>query len=232
MPPQHPNRVLASITIPDTPTITAAISYAHTNLSPQTFNHIMRSWLIGAASLSHLPSSLTQHIDAEIFAVSAILHDLGWSHNPDLISTDKRFEVDGANAARDFLRTQGWSADRCQGVWDAIALHTIPSIACHSTPTTALVSASVMTELISPDVSSNILGETFVGATQDQWDEINAAFPREGWKEHLHETLVGLCRDKPEGCWGTWVAGFGERHLEGWEDKAKGVDLISGLTRE
>jgi len=49
------------------------------------------------------------------------------------VSTDLRFEVDGANAARDFLRREApdWDGRRVQLVWDAVALHTTPSITRH-----------------------------------------------------------------------------------------------------
>jgi|SRR4051794_28163445 hypothetical protein len=43
-------------------------------------------------------------------------------------SEHDRFEVDGANAARDFLREHGVSGDALRTVWDAIALHTTPGI--------------------------------------------------------------------------------------------------------
>lgn len=227
-------RILATITVPNTPSITAAIAYTREQVAPQTFNHVMRSWLIGMASVSRLPTSLTSSLDLEAFAVAAILHDLGWSHNADLVTHDKRFEVDGANAARAFLLEQGWDVDRAQKVWDAIVLHTIPSIAAHASLLTALVSTGVMTELASPDVTRDMFGPDLVQATQDEWEAINRDFPREGLKGHLNETLIGLCRSKPEGVYGTWVAGYGEKFLggEGWVDKRKGVDLIEGLTRE
>jgi hypothetical protein len=51
----------------------------------------------------------------------------------------------------------------------------------------------------------------------------------------LHETLVGLCRSKPEGTYGTWVGDFGEEFLkeEGWSQVGRrGMDLLETLTRE
>ena len=49
------------------------------------------------------------------------------SNNTSIVSKDKPFEVDGANAAREFLQREGgraWNKHRVQLVWDAIALHT------------------------------------------------------------------------------------------------------------
>ena len=160
----------------------------------------MRSWLVGAATLSHLPAAQT--IDHEAFAVAAILHDLGWSHNASLVSPDKRFEVDGANAARKFLLQQNatgeWNEERIQLVWDAIALHTTPDIALHSRPLVGFLSAGVMTELFSPNVTLKTLRPKHVAATIEEWDAISSAFPRKELKVHLRETMVRLCRTKPE----------------------------------
>jgi hypothetical protein len=39
-------------------------------------------------------------------------------------SEHERFEIDGANAARDFLERHGLSEEHVMTVWDAIALHT------------------------------------------------------------------------------------------------------------
>jgi hypothetical protein len=48
-------------------------------------------------------------------------------------SEHDRFEVDGANAARDFLREHGVTGDALRIVWDAIALHTTRRRAFRST---------------------------------------------------------------------------------------------------
>jgi len=47
---------------------------------------------------------------------------------PQYASADKRFEVDGANVARDFLRSHGIAERDIGTVWTAIALHTTPGI--------------------------------------------------------------------------------------------------------
>ena len=54
---------------------------------------------------------------------------IGHPPHSEVISNENRFEVDGANAARAFLKreanSQDWDKHRLQLVWDAIALHTI-----------------------------------------------------------------------------------------------------------
>lgn len=136
-----PTRLLAGITVPDTPLITAALTLAHTHLTPEVYNHVVRSWLFGTYIADHTPSLASR--DYELHAITAILHDMGWastSSTPSnstpaytFITPTKRFEVDGANLAREFLKNEGapeeWDKHRLQLAWDAVALHTTPSIA-------------------------------------------------------------------------------------------------------
>jgi hypothetical protein len=154
-----PTRVLAGITIPDTPTITKCIAYAHKDLDTQTYNHSMRSWLIGSASLSHLPETSTATMDLEAFAVANILHDIGWSSDSSIVSEDKRFEVDGANAAVEFLRKEGWSEDRIRSVWYAIALHTEAGIAAWAEPLVASLCVGVAMELFGLEIAGGLFGD-------------------------------------------------------------------------
>src|SRR5436305_549774 len=60
--------------------------------------------------------------DAELLYVAALFHDLGLA---DAYHTQtKRFEVDGADAAREFLQSHGIPDPKADLVWEAIALHT------------------------------------------------------------------------------------------------------------
>src|SRR3546814_9241469 len=61
----------------------------------------------------------------------------------DWSSPDLRFEVDGANAAREFMKSYGVPERDIEDVWTAIALHTTPGIPEHMRPTIALVTAGV-----------------------------------------------------------------------------------------
>ena len=132
-----PTRVLTGVTIPDTPLLTKALDLAREHSSDLIFNHIMRGLLLGFV----IADKLFPERDREAHAVAAILHDMGLplGHPPhsELLSDDKRFEVDGANTACEFIKRQTaaagvgaqWDRHRLQLVWDAIALHTTPSIA-------------------------------------------------------------------------------------------------------
>ena len=67
----------------------------------------------------------------------------------------ERFEVDGANAARNFLKKEAshWDKHRSQLVWDAIALHTTTSIA-----------VGILSKLFLPHKYSTLSPEIYLGS--------------------------------------------------------------------
>ena len=84
--------------------------------------------------------------DPELLYVAAAYHDLGLIKK--FSSPDERFEVDGANAARQFLSAHNIAEDRVQTVWEAIALHTTPGIPKHMGPEVALLNSGVLLDVI------------------------------------------------------------------------------------
>jgi HD superfamily phosphodiesterase len=123
--------VYAGIKVPDTILVRDAIDLSRSLLEPSLFNHVMRSWLFGVL----LSEGAELAPDAELLAVAAVLHDLGLTNR---YTAENRFEVDGANAARAFLKDRDISAQQTQLVWDAIALHTTPTLALHKEPEVAM----------------------------------------------------------------------------------------------
>ena len=165
-----PTRVLAGVTVPDTPLITKALEFARKHSTDYTYNHLNRSLLFGFIIADKLPH--TKDRDREVHAITAILHDLGFpiGHPPhsEVLSNDKRFEVDGANAARDFLKREAnsseWDKHRLQLVWDAIALHTIGSVVFHKEPEVQACAFGIWADFQGPD---RIPGNPLT------WDEYN-----------------------------------------------------------
>jgi HD domain len=220
-----PTRLLAGVLIPDTPLITAALAFARQHMNDITYNHVLRSLLFSESIASSLPSS---HRDTEIQAVASILHDLGWSYSdPEIASKDKRFEVDGANAAREFLKREGVTDERrLQLVWDAIALHSTSSIALHKEPEVMLCCVGIVADFRGPEEKS------FKGLLKRKvWEDVGKEFPRTGFKDGVTEILCGLCREKPGTTYDNWVADWGIAYVEGYSREGKRV-LDAFLARE
>jgi HD superfamily phosphodiesterase len=99
--------------------------------------------------------------------VAAAFHDLGLIRK--FSSPDERFEVDGANAARQFLEAHDVPEEQVDAVWAAIALHTTPGIPTHMRPEVALLNSGVLLD---------VLGVGFDQFPAEVRDEIVARYPR------------------------------------------------------
>jgi len=122
-----------------------------------------------------------------------MFHDMGLT--PKHASADERFEVDGANAARDFLRIYGIAEQDIETVWTAIALHTTPGIPPHMHPVIALVTAGV---------EMDVLGIAFSEFTEAEREAVVRAHPRPGrFKEEIIQAFYDGFHRKPETTFGT-----------------------------
>lgn len=202
-PPPH-QRTIAGVSVVDTPLVRAAQNYAHEHGDPFVYKHIMRSWLFGSLILQH-NDTLAATVDKEVHAVAALLHDLGWDRDPHshMISPDKRFEVDGAIAAREFILSQSsphlsgkgkskWDKHRIQLVWDAIALHTQRGIAYYKEPEV---------EVVAKGVGMDFLGPGW-GVTREEYNNVLKEFPNDDLKRGVNETVVWLCGHKAGSTYG------------------------------
>src|SRR5262249_11334419 len=124
-------RLIAGISVPDDPLITAAIEYAQRLSEPYLFNHAMRSWLFAEA----IGRTKGIDYDREVVAVGTILHDIGLTAG---VSGPNRFEVNAANAVRSFIADRGLVDRRVQLIWDLVALNSTPSLALHKEPEVAV----------------------------------------------------------------------------------------------
>jgi HD superfamily phosphodiesterase len=127
---------MAGIEVIDSALTKQCIDLARTHSSPYLFNHVIRSWLM---------STLEVKPDPEVVACATLLHDLGITQK---YEANERFEVDGANAARAFLRGHGMKDRDLQLVWDSIALHTTPSITIYKEPEVACCAAGIGADII------------------------------------------------------------------------------------
>ena len=148
---------------------------------PLLFHHSSRVYYWGA--LTGKRRSL--RFDPELLYAGAMFHDMGLT--PKHASAHKRFEVDSANASRDFLRSHGIAEREVETVWTAVALHTTPGIPPHMHPVIALVTAGV---------EMDVLGIAFPEFAEAEHEAVVRAHPRPGrFKEeiihHKPETTFG-----------------------------------------
>lgn len=113
-------RLMAGVSVPDSPLITEALDYAQKLYEPYLFNHAVRSWLF-AARIGQLKGI---DCDLEVVAIATILHDIGLTA---AVSGPNRFEVNGAAAALSFVNERHLSPRRAQLIWDLVALNSTPS---------------------------------------------------------------------------------------------------------
>jgi hypothetical protein len=135
------HRILAGVRVPASPLIEQAIAYARKACEPYLFNHVVRSWLFAA----RLGQIQTIEHDAEVVAVGTLLHDITLNQSFD---GPRRFEVEGADLARDFARKGGLDEHRAQLIWDSVALNSTPSIGLYKQAEVALCTAGVCLDVV------------------------------------------------------------------------------------
>ena len=128
-------KIVAGIQIPDSTIATQATELLLQHGTEFLYNHSLRAFVF--SSLRGKQQDIKY--DAELLYISSVFHDLGLT--PHYSSPDKRFEVDGANAARDFLKGHGLPPQALQLVWDAVALHTTVGIAPYKEAEVALMNS-------------------------------------------------------------------------------------------
>ena len=177
-----------TVAIPDSRLARQITELVRDTESPLLFHHSSRVYYFGALAGAH--RGLT--FDRELLYAGAMFHDMGLTHQHS--SPHERFEVDGANAARDFLRGQGLSPHDVDTVWTAIALHTTPGIPQHMHPVVALVTAGV---------EMDVLGLDFEGFSDTERDAVVRAHPRDDhFKEDILQAFYDGIKHKPDTTFG------------------------------
>ena len=207
--PDVATRLMAGVTVPDTPAISRAIELARERSELYLFNHAMRSWLF-AATLAQLRQ--TAH-DGEVLAVTAILHDIGLAEG---FGGPLRFEVEGANAARAFARNEGLDERRAQLIWDGVALNSTPSISLYKEVEVALCTSGI---------GLDWGGWGYESIPEARLAEIVEAFPRLEMKQRFTRAVCRIVETRPATTYDNFAGDFGERFVPGYE-RASTVDSL------
>ena len=196
-----PRREIAGVTVPDTRLIARSMEEARAFSEPYLFNHAVRSWLF-AVQLAELQGV---SYDEEVVAVASLLHDVGLTKE---YEGKRRFEVEGADAARALAKAGGMDDRRAQLIWYGVALNATLSISPYAEPEVGICTAWA--------------GADFAGLLYDRIPQavaarILAAFPRLQMKRQLKECLCGVVQARPATTYENFVRDFGERFVEGYK---------------
>jgi hypothetical protein len=179
---------ISGIRVPDSKLANEITEFIRDTEPTLLFNHSSRVYYF--AALAGLRRGLK--FDAELLYAGAMFHDIGLV--PAYSSDAARFEVDGANAARDFLRRHKVPEQEVDRVWTAIALHTTPGIPQYMHPVVALVTAGV---------EMDVLGIDYSGFTDSDRNEVVQAYPRTPhFKEDILQAFYDGIKHKPETTFG------------------------------
>src|SRR5438270_4635152 len=179
---------ISGIRVPDSKLANEITEFIRDTEPTLLFNHSSRVYYFGALAGLHRGLKF----DAELLYAGAMFHDIGLV--PAYSSEADRFEVDGANAARDFLRRHNISQQDIDLVWTGIALHTTPGIPQYMHPVVALVTAGV---------EMDVLGIDYRSFAYSDRTAVVQAYPRTAqFKEDVLQAFYDGIKHKPETTFG------------------------------
>jgi HD domain len=201
---------IAGVVIPDTALVREATDFIRSAEDDVLFHHSRRAYLFGALH----GRRMGLQPDPELLYVAAMFHDLGLTERYG--TSSERFEIDGADAARDFLVERGVDQSEAHKVWLGIALHTTPGVPARLDPEISLLVAGVATDVVG------------VGREQlppEALDAVTAAHPRPDFKNRILVAFNDGMKHRPDTTFGTMNADV-LAHFDPTFERASMVDLI------
>lgn len=184
----HTIERVAGIAVPDSALAREITELVRDTESDLLYHHSRRVFFFAALT----GEGKALKYDPELLYAAAMFHDMGLT--PAHSSKDKRFEVDGANTAREFLRGKGVSESDIETVWTAIALHTTPGVPPYMKPEIALLTAGV---------EMDVLGLGFENVDTADRVKVAELHPRgPSFKEDIVNAFYNGIRNKPETTFG------------------------------
>jgi hypothetical protein len=204
---------LGNVKIPDSKMARELTQLIRDTESDLLFNHSTRVYFFGA--LTGQRKGLK--FDPELLYVGAMFHDIGLTER--YRQSQNRFEVDGANAAREFLRSYGIPETDVDLVWDAIALHTTPGIPEHKRAEVALVTSGV---------EMDVLGLAYEQFTELEREAVVRAYPRgDDFKNAIIRAFYDGMKHRPDSTFGT----VNDDVLAHFDPEFKRIDFCSVILK-
>lgn len=182
---------IAGVVIPDSALVREATEFIRSAEEDVLFHHSRRTYLFGALH----GRRLGLQPDLELLYVAAMFHDLGLTARYG--TSTERFEIDGADAARDFLVQHGIDESEAHKVWLGIALHTTPGVPAHLEPEISLLVAGVATDVVGLDRAA---------LSPDAIEAVIAAHPRPDFKNRILTAFNDGMKHRPDTTHGTMNA--------------------------
>jgi hypothetical protein len=190
------------LVIPDSLLAKEATDLLREHSTDLLFNHSMRVYFFAAEQ----GRQRKLRFDPELLYVAAAFHDFGLLKK--FSSPDERFEIDGANAVRQFLTAHKVPEERIQLAWETIALHTTPGVTPYMRPEVALLYLAV---------GLDVLGKGLDQFPSDLRETIVAKYPRNHFKENFIQEYFAGFAHKPGTTYGTVNAAICERLIPGYK---------------
>ncbi|KAI0422564.1 hypothetical protein F5X98DRAFT_324612 [Xylaria grammica] len=194
-------------------------------LQPYLYNHVVRTWLLGAAAFNN-NATLKSQVDLELHAVGSLLHDLAWDQrdNSTFNSHAYRFEIDSGVAAVNFVKNHpdgaSWDAARLEKLYDGISLQTVIGVSDFKNIDTQWIVKSIGFEF--PQPRSPLIPEEF-------YDSVQGNFTNSTLFRGTNDTFTRFAVKDPETTYNTFLAVFGDEYVPGYTEKgARLFDLIQG----
>ena len=185
---------ISGVRIPDSPMARDAAQLIRDTESKLLFDHSTRVYLWAALTAQRK----NWVVDPELLYIGAMFHDFGLTKA--YRSSQLRFEVDGANAARNFMRSRGIRENDVKTVWLAVALHTTPGIPEHLHPNIALIQAGA---------AMDVVGRGYDQFTEGQREAVIAAYPRgPHFKHGMIDAFYQGLKHRPDSTYGTFNDDF------------------------
>jgi hypothetical protein len=169
--------------VPDTQLTREATGLLREFSTPLLFNHSHRAFFWA----NEMGRQTGQKFDVELVFICAAFHDLGLLKK--FSSADDRFEVDSANAVRQFLEHHNVPNARIQTAWDAISLHTTPGIAAYK---------PLEVELLYNGVALDVLGVGYETFPAEVRTKVVNQFPRIDFKHGIAQAFLGASDTSPK----------------------------------
>jgi hypothetical protein len=228
LPPRNlPTTKIAGVEVVNTQIVKDALKLVEDfiPLQPYLYNHVLRTWLLGAAALNN-NATLKAEVDLELHAVGSLLHDLAWDQRePSPFNTRQfRFEIESGVAAVNWIKAhpdgKNWDAARLEKVYDGISLQTIIGVADFKNIDTQWIVKSIGFEF--PQPRSPLIPEKF-------YDSVQGTYTNSTLFRGTNDTFTRFAAKDPATTYNTFLSVFGDEYVPGYSEKgARLFDLIQG----